>query len=86
MKSQHLIGNGTPKQDQMTDTQDNVTDNHTIHGLCQIQIQMLIQIYTCKYIQMKIDKQFQIQYKYSITALIVPTILLSITIPLYLCV
>ena len=51
MKSQHLIGAKTPKQDQMTDRQDNVTDNHTIRGPCQIQIQiqMQIQIYTCKY-------------------------------------
>ena len=49
MKSQHWIGTKTPKQDQMTDTQDNVTDNHTIRGPCQIQIQMQIQIYTCKY-------------------------------------
>ena len=48
MKSQHLIGTKTPKQDQMTDRQDNVTDNHTTPGPCQIQIQMQIK-YTYKY-------------------------------------
>ena len=59
MKSQRLIGTKTPKQDQMTDTQDNVTDNHTIRGPCQIQIQMQIQYKTNTH---TISSEIQIQY------------------------